>query len=254
MPADFIPIPFTVKIRERTLTRYVEFPDLVFTLEQPYTYSDDRGPNRCIIRATGNLEALNQLTLYMRGGVEVYDGSADPCFWGYIHTVLVTCNKIKYGFTLDGMGNKIDIAYILQTVNQQYSGSGSRADTGFGSSADSIADYGTMEKRLRIGRASAAGALLTRATRLDELDLPIGLGPDVSGDGSFSAVIEVRSWIETLDWPFYENSSGNAAGFEQNAVISSEATQKLGFGMAFTKVQFIRTSLFRAALILPDCH
>jgi hypothetical protein len=241
---DIQPV-YTVKIKDRTFTRYIDFErmGITFKVDRPYVFSSDRGPKRATIRAEGTLEALNQLCLYLRGAVEVYDGSADPAFWGGLWSVKITHKRVTYGFTLDGMGNSINIVYILQTVNQQYSGSGSKAETGFGTDAASIADYGTKQLRLRVGNASAEGAEDTRATRLAELAYPLGTGPDFgsSGDDTY-AVIEVRSLIDTLDWRFYENSTGNAAGFEQNTVISSEATQQLGYGLAFTKVQFIASS------------
>lgn len=216
-----------VRLTYRDLVQAFALEGLTLEVEE-YGFSTDGGPKDCTITARGSEDALQQLFNILRGKVEVIGPDAETVWWGCLWSVVIHDNKLNYGFSLDGLANKINIIYLQQTVNQQYSGAGTQAETGFGSDTLSIAEYGTFEKRLRSGNMSSSAALSERTKELTNRADPLFVLDTGGMGGELTATIECRGWIETLDVRLYENSSGNAAGFEDNSVITSEVDQFLG--------------------------
>lgn len=232
----------TVSFTRRDLTTRLPPGDVTFTVQ---TISMDclGGPKTAFIRADGTLDALNNLYNILRGAVEIYDPKGVNVWWGCAWKLIVYNGKAKYTWTLDRLANSINIMFLLQTINQIYSGAGTQQTTGFSSDSGSVAEWGTKQIILRGDNGSLAAAQARRAYELENWKEPqLNIEPNDSGNAETYAVIEARGWWETLAWQFYENSSGNEAGFEQNSVITSEAEQMLGFGRpAMSETQFIAT-------------
>lgn len=234
----------SVELHDRTFARTIKSSGATFTVES-ISHDADWGPKAARIRADGTLEALNKLLLNLRCEVIIRDGAGRETWWGCLWGVEIYKGSIKYGLTLDGFANKINVVYLQQTINQQFSGAGTQAETGFGSDTASQAEYGTWEMRVRGGNSSGAAATAERAKELANRAKPQSIGTTVGGGSAGSptaayAIINCWGWKKTLDKRFYTNSSGNVAGFEQNdAVADPETTQFLGYGQAFTELQFI---------------
>lgn len=230
----------TPTFSNRALTALVKTEGVTFEVER-YSFSVFGGAKQCTIKATGSRLALRRLFNLIRGECRIYDGGADPVWWGCVWSVVIKTKKRVYGRTLDGFANKINVLYLLQTVNQIYKSTGSQSATGFSSDANSITDYGTWEKRIRGKNGSASAAIARQSRELAARKTP--QKTESSGSGNeISAVITCRGWFDTLKARYWTNNSGNAAGFEQNAVITSETPQRLGGRLAPVATDYTFTS------------
>lgn len=230
----------TVSFTRKDLTTRIVPGDVEFTV-QPFTMDALGGPKVATIRADGPLDALNNLYNILRGAVEIYDPKGVLLWWGCTWKLTVYNGKLKYVWSLDGLANSINIMFLLQTINQTYSGAGTQALTGFASNAASIAEWGTKQLILRGDNGSLSAAQSRRTYELENWQEPqLNIEPNESGNTETSyATLEARGWWETLDWRFYTNDTGNIAGFEQNAVLTSEVEQVLGFGVNLTGISFV---------------
>lgn len=228
----------TVSFTRRDLTTRFVPGDVAFSV-QPFSMDVLGGPKVASIRADGPLDALNNLYNILRGKVEIYDPKGIVIWWGCAWKLSVYNGKLKYVWSLDGLANSINIMFLLQTINQIYSGAGTQELTGFASDAASIAEWGTKQLILRGDNGSLSAAQSRRTYELENWKEPqLNIEPNDSGNTDTYALIEVRGWWETLAWRFYENSTGNIAGFEQNSVLTNIAEQQLGYGVALTDVRF----------------
>lgn len=246
-----------LELTDRTLSRIVDLGALSVSIET-YGHSTDGGPKNARIRVEGPELALQNLLIYLRGGIKIYAADDEPVWWGCLWSVTIFSNKIKYGLTLDGMANKIKLIYLQQTINQEFSGAGTQAETSFSSDSASVSEYGTFEKRIRASNLSETAAAAELAKNLANLANPISIGTTADrGNKKSYAILICRGWIETLALRYYTNDSGNAAGFERNEVTSSEALQLLGMGqpakttVAFTTNNFIEDTS-AGMLLAPD--
>lgn len=227
----------------RDLLRTLSFPGLTFEI-QKYSFSVDGGPKLLSIRATGDELALEALFDALRGEVKVWGGGADPLWWGCLWSVTIHNGSFSYGYTLDGMANSIDIKYLQQTVNQSMGGAGISTNAGFAADAASVAEYGTIQKRLTGNNGSAVAAASRQARELANRKAPQQV-VNYSGGGGSGAVfadLVCKGWMDTLDWIFYTNLLGTAAGFESNEVLTAEVQQPLGRAHpAYTGIRFNAT-------------
>lgn len=218
---------FQVSITARDLTRDLTLKGLTFTVQR-YSWAIDSGPRRCTIRVDGSYESLKQLRQGLRGNLTIKAGAAESVWWGCLWEVEIHVGRIVEKRTLEQMGNSIDIQYLLQSVNQTYSGAGSKATTGFSSDTDSVAEYGTIQRRLRGSNGSATAATSRRSRELALQKSPRKTRTIAPQAGESYAMIYGRSWFDTLDWLYYTNETGNAAGFEENNVLTDEVPQGMG--------------------------
>jgi len=235
----------TLELTDRTLSRVIDLSAFSVSIET-YGASTDGGFKNARIRVEGPELALQNLLIYLRGGVKIFAADDEPVWLGCLWSVIVYSSKIKYGLTLDGMANKINLIYLQQTINQQFSGAGTQAETGFTSNSTSISEYGTFEKRIRAGNLSSVAASAELAKNLANLANPISVGTTVDrGSKKAYAILNCKGWIETMSLRYYTNDTGNSAGFERNDTVTSEVLQLLGFGqaaktsVAFTASDFI---------------
>lgn len=217
-----------VELKNRAFTRTIKPAGIKPTVIR-YSHGVDGGPQQALIRGEANPMGLLDLFLTLRGSIQITDGAADPVWWGYFHALTIYDGKMRYSFTLDEMSNSINLLFLLQSINQSNSSVGQSTSTGFSSDATSVADYGTKQLRLRGKNGSLAAA---QAQRTGEL--AVRKIPQITIDILDSEVdepyceLDCRGWSQTLEWQFFTNTSGNAAGFEQNNVTTSEVGQSLG--------------------------
>lgn len=217
----------TVGVRDRAFSRTIPLNGVKLSVES-ISHASDWGPKFCRIRVDGSLDAINKLLMHLRTEVTIRDGAGREVWWGCWWSTEIYKGKIKYGLTLDGMANKINVVYLQQTINQEFTGAGTQAETGFSSDTNAIADFGTFEMRVRAGNLSSDAAIATRTRELSDRAKPQSIGITAQGSGEVYAIVTAWGWKRTLGVRYYANSTGNAAGFEQNAVITSEADQPLG--------------------------
>lgn len=217
----------TVTITARDLTRTLLFPDLRFEVQR-YSFAADGGAKLATIRAYGPELALRKLPEALRGKVEIFDGAGERVWWGFLFSATVHSGALVYGRTMDGMATSINVSYLQQTTNEAYSSGGLQTDTGFSTDTAQAAEYGTIELTVLGGNGSAAAATARQAQELANRKDPQKIFAASDSDGQGYADLACKGWIETLAWRYYSNTTGAAAGIEENAVITSEALQFLG--------------------------
>lgn len=222
-----MPEPLTVTITDRALTRTLQFPDLKFEVQR-YSFSVDGGPKRATIRAYGNELALRELFGGLRGQVDIWDGCAERVWWGFLSGVTVHTEATIDGRTLDGMATSVNVSYLLQSTNQTYSSGGLQTNTGFSTDTAQAAEYGTIELTVLGGNGSAAAATARQATELANRKRPQIIREQSNDAAQGYADLVCRGWIDSLGWRYYANTTGAAAGSEENTVITSETLQFLG--------------------------
>lgn len=156
------------------------------------------GPLSATVEAIGGRNALFDLIEALRCPVIIYDDLHNPRWWGFISSVTIYWDKVRYSVSIDKMCNKIAVAFTDSNL---------RYTTAYSSDTDSTTEYGTKEILLSRSEISETNALQLRDTELQRTKYPIPV-IKFGGSGSNKAVIECRSWLDTLDWRYYTNLSG----------------------------------------------
>lgn len=232
----------SVTITDRTLSQRLTLDGIRLEIDR-YSFAVNSGPKSCTLRAYGDEKALRNLFNALRGECQILDGGAEPVWFGCVWSVVIHNGAVKYGRTLDGMATSVNIVYLLQSINQTYSGAGAQATTGFSSDSAAVAEFGTIQKRIRGSNGSDTAATARQARELSNRKSPQRILGTGEPGGEVYAEIICKGWFETLDWRYYTNTSGNAAGFEGNTVVTATANQFLGRAHpAFTGIAFTGTT------------
>lgn len=184
-------------IQRRDFTENPVILDLDFTIER-YSWDVIGGPNQATITATGGRDQLFALVNHMRAPVEIISDKGERVWWGYLATLDINWGAIRYGIDIDQMSNTVAVAYTYQNI---------RYTTQWSADADSVLEYGTKEILLSRSDATDVDAIQQRDTYLAGAKYPIPTLQFRSG-ASGSARITCRGWFNTLDWRYYENSTG----------------------------------------------
>jgi len=163
-----------------------------------YSWDVLGGPKRANIEVFGEEKSLWQLLDRLRAPVEIYNEQNVPVWWGYIHAMTVYVGGVKFGLSMESMANKLAVAYTTDNV---------RYTTDWSPDTVSAAEYGTKEMLISRAEISETNALQLRDTQLQGLKYPIPI-LDKFGGGVSSVEIDCRSWLDTLDWRYYENLAG----------------------------------------------
>ena len=205
-----------------------------------YSFNVIGGPKMATIQVEGGRADLLGMFNYLRCPITVYDAADDAAWWGFIESVDVTIGAMQIGKTLKDMANKIDMVYTLQSGNMDFGAAGTQQTTGYLTDATSVSDFGTFEYRKRLGNLSACAASAKQEQELANRKRPMPV-VDVNPSGApdtYFAVITCKGWWESLDFRYYDNSSGNAAGMEVNEAnvdTVNERAQYLGRGKSMVK-------------------
>jgi len=180
-------------------------PPLTFTVES-YSKHAQGGPKTATIKATGSVEAMQQLRSLLRYGVQIYNERGDLRWWGIVYSVLIEDGAWSYGWTLEGMANRVAVGYSLR--------GGGRETTGWAQNGESVTKYGKKELLYTVNDANSLYADSTATALVARLSDP-RKQTSLADVGDTVATIECRGLWETLDWIYCTDESG--------AIIRGEA-------------------------------
>lgn len=180
-------------------------PPLTFTVES-YSKHAQGGPKTATIKATGSVEAMQQLRSLLRYGVQIYNERGDLRWWGIVYSVLIEDGAWSYGWTLEGMSNRVAVGYSLR--------GGGRETTGWAQNGESVTKYGKKELLYTMNDAGSLYANSTATALVARLSDP-RKQTSLAEVGETVATIECSGLWETLDWIYCTDESG--------AIIRGEA-------------------------------
>lgn len=163
------------------------------------------GPKTARIRTHGNATELWELIEWLRCPIEILDENLEAVWWGFVKEIEIQIGAITIGVSLDGMANKVAVAYSY--VEPGSNTTGSRATTAWVLDDESVATYGIKEQLGTLSQATHELATATRDTALNTLKFPIPIVRQGDDDG-LSVILHCAGWFETLDWQYYQQSSG----------------------------------------------
>lgn len=219
---------FTAKMRSRSFADILDPPGLSFGVQRMgwHVKGGSRGAE---LSAKGGIVALWNLLQRLRCPLDIYDERGRWCWGGYISEVQIPVGAVVVVATLDTVANKIRVAYTTRKVGVS---SGQRKTTDWAQNDDSTDDYGIKELLLSKARKTEAEAETWRDTELAARAFPV---PDyLPQSDAFTkggkpqdedvALVYCRGWWETLDWRYYEDSTG----FESYEETGTPAAVKVG--------------------------
>jgi hypothetical protein len=179
-------------------------------LLQPVRYSHQAigGPRYAEIAVSGS--AVMDVANWLRCPVWIKDDYQRPLWWGYIEEVNITQGKRSFGWTLEGMANKVKVVYEQRDSRQTTTGR--KAETGWLSNAASQSRYGLKHGIFSLNAATADKAKARRRTALNQLAWPLFTLGDGGQDG---AALYCRGWWDILGW-----SPWSAARYNETSVPS----------------------------------
>lgn len=195
---------FSISIGNRDFTSRLREPSQMMRVNN-MTYSAIGGPKDASISVRGSETSLWETADWLRCPVLITDEAGDPVWWGFVNKVRIRVRALEIVLSLGMMGNRIMADYTHTPSGLTASES---AETLWISNADSIAEYGTRECKYTFSNTSAEAAAQRLAVILEETKYPrISYSPSEATD-SMSVLLECRGWWDTLNWIYYEDSSG----------------------------------------------
>ncbi len=166
--------------------------------------SEIGGCDRASIRAEGqdaDLAQMQNLVNRLGKPITIFDNIGQPVWWGYVNEIVFNNQAVSFGVSLDGMYNRIRVAYGDYTND--------RATTAWLDDAASQMTFGIKELMATLSNASLATAEAMRANELSRLATPQGVASfDRNNDDFPSATINCLGWWHCLDWRYYANPNG----------------------------------------------
>jgi len=221
---------FTIHIQQRDFSEALVRPEVVFG-QPDYSWDVTGGPDRAMIPVQGEDVALWEFIELLRCPVEIYSQRLmKRVWWGFLHDVTINVGDgIQVTVSLEQMGNRVAVVYSY--VEPGSNEVGTRLTTGYAQNDDSVATYGTKEKRLSMPGMQTAAAEQLRDTELDLRKYP-RVGIDFMGLGKRgSGKLGCRGWKHTLGWQFANRNAG------RESFMSYNATQNLGEAAGNTKIE-----------------
>lgn len=153
------------------------------------------------LRAVGGIEQLWVCAEMLGRRVVVLDERSQRTWWGMINEASINIDGVVFGFTFDGMANKVAITYSVVGPD----GISQRKTTSWASNTDSINKFGTKELMLSIGESSDELAVAKQnlllygdsTTTNRSKAWPITVESFNGEDGHFATMTCV-GWYETL--------------------------------------------------------
>lgn len=187
------------------------------------------GPSRATIdvKSTERNE-LWQLLDLLRSPLVVYDDQMAPCWWGFVSGVEIAYNNLVIGVTLDGLYNRIAVAY--GRIANAGDTAGERATTEWVQDTESAGEYGIRELLYSSSATSDEHALAAQAMLIASYKKPapvVTQARSMSGKGGISrSQLICQGWYQTLDWRYYANAVTNSLDTaEQAAAIATDKGQ-----------------------------
>lgn|GEM_PF-474195 len=210
---------FSFRMLDRSFQTPLTIPDLDYTVEK-YGQAAIGGPRRATVGVQGEERALWELLEWLRAPVEILDRRKDTVWWGYLDGVELAIGAIRVRVTLDGMANRVAVAYAFVEPGSETVGT--RATTAWVQDDDSLSTYGTREVLAQLSSATVAQAETARAALLEMLRYPqpqievqrallAGGKKTVAKTAGGSGKLLLRGWWDTLDWKYYAQNAGKEA-------------------------------------------
>ncbi|PKN85906.1 MAG: hypothetical protein CVU46_09485 [Chloroflexi bacterium HGW-Chloroflexi-8] len=222
---------YSVQLYNRDFSQILRPYSLEFTPER-ISWSAIGGPSEAMIKATGPIIELWEMIERLRCPIEVIAPNKTMIWWGFIESVTIQTKSISVSVSLDQMSNRVCVTYAEVNVAGAV---GERKTTTWYENADSIAAYGTKERRLSKSQATQSEAENYAQTQLDRLKYPITkhsfLNADDHSEGN--VILTCAGWWKTLGWKYFEFSGGKES-FEDIGI----GLMALGKGLTSTTISF----------------
>lgn len=191
------------------------------------------GPDEATLSVSGARSELSELIEKLRCPIEII--AVGRVIWsGYIESVSLEVGKIAITVSIEDMYNRICLTYgEINTAGT----TGERKETAWYEDADSVAVYGTKEKRISLNQATEEEAINRIQTDLARWKYPIASHEPIDGDnGTVSGIVTCRGWWHTLDWKYYANSAGKESYEEIGTGLQSvgDASSRMKLAQSIT--------------------
>jgi hypothetical protein len=217
-----------VQIFQRDFGAIFYRPRLRYQVER-LTWRAVGGPDQATVRVLGSTSDIWEIFEMLRCPVEVFDAEGSILWWGYVEGAQVSVGGVQIGILLERMANRVRVVYVVVNTAGV---AGERADTVWVQDDDSVAEYGTKERKFSLAQGTAAEALARANTLLQQLKYPLPLR-EFGNYGEIQATLTCRGWWQTLDWTYYENPLGKE-GYEE----AGNGLQAFGKGLTSTTISF----------------
>jgi len=160
----------------------------------------------------------HSLPRLLRSPITIYNNNKTSCWWGYVHAIELFANDMIVGLSLDGLYNRVAVAYNLVAVGGT---TGTPTVTAWGEDDDSVDRFGRKELLSPYGDASTAQAEAVRDGLLAAYRYVVpDVRPGRSQDNQVKARLICRGWWHTLGWRYYANANTAAVAIsDQIAAI-----------------------------------
>lgn len=227
---------FSVFIKDRDLNYDRGYPisdDLSFVVNR-YSHNIEGGPKEASITIYGSEGSLWTIFDMLRCPVEIYNHNGTCVWWGFIEEAEIRTSWIVAKASLTDMYNSVGVAFSDLNV---------RKTTEFLQDDFSVDLYGEKQYRLSMSESSTEQAESRQAVSLSITKFPVA---DVSfaseGEGSLSATIVCRGWIDTLEWMYYSQSKGLVQHTE-----GGSGRIKVGYTLNSTSIMLAGSTLTSSA-------
>jgi hypothetical protein len=178
------------------------------------------------IAVDGTLLQLWEALRWLRFYVVIHNEYQSPVWWGIVTEATINLGGISIGKTLDGMTNRVAVAYTYNDAN----GLAVRQTTAWADNTETQARYGIIERLESQGDMETAEALALRDRALDTYGKPIATVNVAGGNGG---TLRCRGLWSTLDWKLY-NQPGGVVRYEE----TGNYDHFIGFGFTANTVGF----------------
>lgn len=193
---------FTVHVRRRDFTAFIALPSLLLRPVR-WSWLLPGGPDYAEVELKGDINSLWAALQLLRCPLTIHNENQTPVWWGYVAEVSFAVKGIAVTVSLDGMKNKVAVAYSHVEPGTQ--DVGERRTTAWAEDSASIAEWGQKESLETIDGASDALAESVRDTVLGSAKYPRAIPAPAAADGATAQLI-ARGWWSTLGWRYYQNS------------------------------------------------
>jgi hypothetical protein len=175
---------------------------LVFDVER-YSWSAKGGPFKATIKVTGDPLKMREMLTWLRYAVEIFNDRGKGVWWGYVESVEIAGRYFTRRSTLDGLYNRVAVAYTSVAVGQETIGV--RGTTAWAEDADSVREFGKRELLDSFSGTTQTVAVNLRNRKLAKTRFPkiLKVRETMLAPGQEeTATITCRGWWTTLEWQY----------------------------------------------------
>lgn len=228
-------LPFSVEFYDRGAAGAqlpVRAPVGCIVTPERWSWQAGGGPNEAEITVTGPLGSLLGMLNWLRYGVNIVPATGGVAVWnGYIAEVSVNLGSIECGLSLDGMYNRVAVAYTYRDADNV----DQRGTTDWVEDTFSSGRYGHKELLYSRGDIDETQADELAALLLEKYKAPVPFVRE-GGAGTVEARLSCAGWWSTLGWKYYKREDGREVYNTGNT-----ADQQLGVGVTSANIIFDKT-------------